>query len=246
MTERRDHFATTQWTLVLAAAQEDSLHGRPALEELFQRYWQPLYAFARRRGMSAEDAEDATQEFLGGIINGHLLQAADPARGRFRSFLLKAWQRYLVDQYRRRKATKRGGGQLTLSLDFASSERRWQELESRAANPESAFTRIWADRVLVEAKQRLREEYVARNRLPLWEAFLPLLTKQLQSADYDELARRLGLSASAVKVGLHRMRQRFGRAVRDVVAETVDHPSEVDQELAELLDVFRHSPSDLA
>lgn len=240
-----DNFATTQWTLVWKAACEDSRHGRPALAALVQRYWQPLYAYARRRGMSGPDAEDATQEFLSQIISGGLLGNADPAKGRFRSFLLTAWKHFLVDAYRRDHAAKRGGEARRFPLDVSAGEQQWIEIQSREADPDRTFMRIWAGNLIDEVRQRLEEDYQSRDRSALFEALMPKLTQPVDGKEYEALAAELALSASAVKVALHRLRQRFGSTLREVVAETVDDPSEIDSELGELLEVLKSSRNGL-
>ena len=238
MTEPNPHFATTQWTLVWNAAKEDSKHGRPALEELIRCYWHPLYSFARRQGLSREDAEDATQEFLGSVACGDLLRSADPAKGRFRTFLLVAWKRFLIDEFRKRQSLRRGGGLKLVSLDFVNSERRWLELESREPDPDRLYALSWANSLLDEVRSRLQASYSRRDRSTVFTALMPRLTEPLSKPDYDRLANELSLSPSAVKVALHRLRQRFGQTLREVVLETLDDASEVDAELAELLSVL--------
>ena len=133
LTASHEPFATTQWTLVWRAASDESQYARPALEEIMRRYWLPLYSSARRRGLSNQDAEDATQEFLSGIIDGRLLESADPAKGRFRTYLLTAWKRFLIDQNRKATAQRRGGQFTSFAIDFNSGEEHC-ELLSRA-NP---------------------------------------------------------------------------------------------------------------
>lgn len=238
MTVPNPRFATTQWTLVMSAAEQDSQHGQQALEELMRRYWLPLYSFARQRGMSREDAEDATQEFLSGVARGELLQNASPAKGRFRTFLLVAWKRFLIDQYRRRQSQRRGGEVKIVSLDFADSEARWQALESRQQDSDRLFSQAWANSLIDEVRNRLRESYAQRDRSPLFELLMPRLTESLSQAQYEQLAGELALSPSAVKVALHRLRQRFGQQLRELVLETLDDPSEIDAEIAELRSIL--------
>ena len=220
------------------AAGEDSQHGRPALAEVIRRYWQPLYSFARRRGLSSEDAEDATQEFLSRIISGDLLANADPAKGRFRTFLLTAWKRFLVDQFRREAAQRRGGAAQFVPLDVDRVERSWQELKSREPDPERLFMLGWATSLLDEVQLRLRRDYASADRSKVLNALLPNLTSTLDAAAYRQVAQELSLSTSAVKVALHRLRQRFGATLREVIAETVDDPAEVDAEIQELLHII--------
>lgn len=238
MTRQNPNFATTQWTLVWEAADEDSNVGRPALEELIRRYWQPLYNYARRQGLKREDAEDATQEFLSGVVSGRLLRTANPAKGKFRTFLLVAWKRFLIDQYRKRQTLRRGGDVKLVSLDFGTGERRWQDLEARESDPESLFALSWANSLLDEVRQRLEASYARRDRSQVFTVLMPRLTETLTKAQYDALAAELSLSPSAVKVALHRLRQRFGQTLREVVLETLDDPADIDTEIRELLSVL--------
>lgn len=238
MTEPNPHFATTQWTLVWNAAKEDSKHARPALEELIRCYWHPLYSFARRQGLSREDAEDATQEFLSGVVRGDLLRSADPAKGKFRTFLLVAWKRFLIDEFRRRQTLRRGGDVKLLSLDFGTSEQRWLELESREPDPDRLYALSWANSLLDEVRCRLQASYSRRDRSTVFAALVPRLTETLTKPDYDRLANELSVSPSAVKVALHRLRQRFGQTLREVVLETLDDATEIDAEIAELRSVL--------
>ncbi len=241
MSDSNPPFATTQWTLVWQAAREDSNLGRPAAEELVRRYWHPLYSYARRHGLGREDAEDATQEFLSSVVCGKLLEAVDPAKGKFRTFLLVAWKRFLIDDYRKKHTQRRGGDANTLSLDFANGERRWLELESREPDPDRLFMASWAGSLLETVRTRLRDDYARRNRSRLLDALLPWITDPLTQAHYDRLARELDLSPSAVMVAMHRLRQRFGETLREVVLETLDDPGEIDAEISELQSVIAAS-----
>lgn len=224
--------------MVWKAAEEDSQHGRPALTEVIRRYWQPLYTFARRQGLSSEDAEDATQEFLSRVINGQLLENADPAKGRFRTFLLTIWKRFLIDEYRKAKSIRRGGAASVVSIDIDGGEQRWQSLQSREPDPDRVFLKTWAESLLDEAHNRLQRDYVSRGKADLLSALLPKLTQQLNADAYEAIAIDLNLTKGAVKVALHRLRQRFGDTLREVVAETVDSRSDIDSELADLLAVL--------
>lgn len=227
-------FATTQWTLVWKAASEDSSVGRKALEQIIQRNWQPLYSFARRKGLGREDAEDATQEFLHELIRGDLLEKLDPARGKFRAFLLTAWKRFLIDDYRGKNAAKRGGDVSVFALDFGESESRWQKSVAREDDPEAMFNAAWATGLLDEARRRLSDEY-SGPRAPTLTALSPFLTRTPDADAYDRLAEELQSSPGAVKVALHRLRQRYGTTLREVVLETIDDPTDLDSEISELI-----------
>lgn len=237
-------FRTTRWTLIWQAAREDSRSGRPALSELMQRYWKPLYTVARRQGLSPEDAEDATQDFLKRLLDGNLLETADPARGRFRAYLRTAWQRFLIDQYRRRAASHRGGNQPTISIDAGHAEASWKRLVSRDEPPDRLFDESWARSILHEAECRLAESYAKNDRSELLRTLLPRLTQPLTATDYQTLAETLQMTTGAIKVALHRLRNRYGEMLRCIVAETVEDPAEVDRELQDLLLVLRQNASE--
>lgn len=205
------------------------------MAEVIRRYWQPLYSFARRRGLSSEDAEDATQEFLSRIVDGDLLGQADPARGKFRTYLLTAWKRFLIDSYRRDTTQRRGGEWRPQALDVDRGEKGWQALQSREPDPDRLFTLAWANSVLDQARERVCHEYQQAGRQPVFAALIAKLSSPLDAAAYAQLGHPLGLSPSAVKVAMHRLRQRYGAALREVIAETVDDPADVDLELRDLL-----------
>lgn len=241
MNAPRQSFATTQWTLVWQAASDDSAHAKPAMELFIQRYWQPLYYFARQQGLSATDAEDATQEFLSQNLDGQLLSKADPIKGRFRSYLLTAWRRFLIDEFRKQSRQKAGGQLKRWALDVATSESKWQQAEFKNRPPDDAFTLAWANTVLEQVQVQLASDYRERGRENLFNLLLPYLAKPIDARDYQHLATATAMSQSAVKVALHRMRQRYSETLREIIGETVDDPSEIDRELSELIEALKRS-----
>lgn len=238
MTDSHATCEATQWTLVFRAAVENAEHGRPALEQIIRQYWKPLYSFARQRGLTPADAEDATQEFLSNLMDGRWLAQADPAKGRFRSYLLTSWKQFLIDQYRKENRIRRGGGMIRFSLDVAAGETAFQAASARQDNADLSFLRVWASSILDATAQRLSNDYAQRGHAVVCEALVPYLTSPIDQATYSDLSKQLGLSASSLRVALHRLRQRYGETLREVISETVEHPSEVDQELQELLRVL--------
>lgn len=228
-------FATTQWTLVWTAAKEDAQMARPAFAELFQRYWQPLFFVARQTGLSKEDAEDAIQEFFSSLLSDSFFEKADPMAGRFRSYLCVAWKRFLIDDYRRRLAEKRGGSMHRLTLDVNLLESRWQAAAARTSKVDQLFEKAWAESVLANVRRKLAEEYARRGRATIFETLIAYVTQPMQAADYEKVAAESNLTPGAAKVALHRLRQRFGEVLRDVIAETVSDPAEIDLEIDELL-----------
>jgi RNA polymerase sigma factor (sigma-70 family) len=223
-------FLTTQWSRVLAAG--DSLHpeSSQALSDLCERYWYPVYVFARRRVADADAAEDLVQGFFSHLLERKTLRSADPLRGRFRSFLLGAFKFYLADERERAGARKRGGGAVVASLDLDDAESRYR-LEARADdNPDRLFERRWAMEVLAHAHRRLGEEAAASANPERARRLAGFLT-DAGGARYREVAEELEMTEAAVKVAVHRLRRRFGTLLREEVARTVEDPAKVDEEL---------------
>lgn len=237
------HFATTQWTLVWQAKTEDAEDGKTALAELMKRYWRPLYSYGRRQGLSVQDAEDATQDFMGRILSGKLLENADPAKGKFRTYLLTAWKRFLIDQYRHQQTQKHGGHERVVNLSGAETE--WTGVATRAVDADHAFMLSWAQGLLAQTREQLLSEYLASDKGDLAFALLPYLSQPLEQAQAEQLGQRCSLTVGAAKVALHRFRQRYGHVLRSLVAETVDGEADVDSEIEDLLAVLsRHGMPD--
>ena len=236
MTLQPGRFVTTRWTLVAAAAADSSDPQRhEALGDLCQAYWPPLYAFLRRRGHSPEDAQDLTQGFFARVLERHDFRAADPTRGRFRSFLLSALQHYVINEHERANTVKRGGRLQRLSLDFDEVERTYVLEGRNADSPDRVFNRKWAAISLDRALGRLRDECHTLGKGALADALLPYLTETGQLPAYRTVAEQLGLTEGATKVAVHRLRQRFGAILRLEIAETVLAPADVDDEVRELI-----------
>ena len=229
-------FATTRWSLVQAAVDERSTPAREALGMLCETYWFPLYAFARRRGLSPEQAEDRTQSFFAFVLEGNVLARADRQRGRFRSFLLKSLQNFLMTEQRHDDAQKRGGGRVIQSLDVVRAESRYEHEPVSLEIPERLFERQWALTVLQTTLDKLRAEYRVESRGDLCESLEPHLHGDENRLPYIELANRFGLSEEAIKSAAHRLRRRYRELLRAEVAETLTDPSDVDDELRSLMD----------
>jgi len=228
-----DRFASTHWTQVLAAGSEDSEQARAALAQICQGYWYPLYAYLRHRGLDEDEAKDVTQGFFEHLLANREIAKADPARGRFRSFLLKSLQHYLANRRRDAERLKRGGGQAIVSLDD-SAETRYRQDPGHDLTPDKLYERRWAMAVIAQALRRLREDYSATGQASLYEALAGTLTGAGGQTSLAETGRGLGLSEGAVKVAAHRLRKRFGRALRGVILDTVGGAAEVDVELGHL------------
>lgn len=228
-------FTTTRWSVVVAAGGEPSPQSAAALATLCETYWYPLYVFLRRQGISSADAQDLTQEFFATLLEKHYLEAADRERGRFRSFLLLMLKRFLSKQREREQALKRGGGRLTLSLDFDSAENRYRLEPADVWTPEKAYQRRWALTLLDRVLARLEAEYVEKGKAELFERCRVFLTGSREEPSYQHLAEALAMTPGAVKVSIHRLRQRYRDLLQDEIAQTVASPEEVRDELNDLL-----------
>lgn len=231
----RDRFATTSWSMVLAAAQRGSDDSAAALEQLCTRYWSPVFAFVRRRGYSPEDAQDLTQGFFTRLIEKNELGNADRERGRFRTFLLTACQHYLLNERERTSALKRGGGHTPLSIDAAAAESRYQRALAHEQTPERVYDRLWCLALLDSALDTLRGEYAASGNEALFEFLKSFLTAPDDAGTYADAAQELGMTQGAVRTAVHRLRQRYRNALRQRIGETVVSSSDIDAEMRYLI-----------
>ena len=222
----------------MAAGNPALPESRAALVSLCETYWYPLYAYVRRRGNSADEALDLTQEFLVRIIEGRYLDRADPEKGRFRSFILTSLKFFLADEADRRHAQKRGGTGKVLPFEVSSCEDNYQREPSHQETPERIFQRRWAYSLLDRVVTRLREEFVEQGRL---EQFNRLRVFLLGGSEvpYAKLASELGTTEGALKVSIHRLRKRYRELFRLEIAETVMDPAEVESELRFLAAALR-------
>lgn len=226
-------FATTRWSIVLTA-QADRESG-PALETLCRTYWYPLYAFVRSRGHSVPDAQDLTQEFFARLLARRDLDAATPERGRFRTFLRMALQRFLANEGDRARAKKRGGDCLHVPIDSELAERRLSDEREDASPPDRTFDRRWALALLEAAAMRLEAEYVAAGKGAQFLALKPHLTADRGEIPYADMAAALQTSEGAARVAIHRLRRRFRERFREAVADTVSSSAELATEMREVL-----------
>jgi RNA polymerase sigma-70 factor (ECF subfamily) len=234
-------FATTHWSLVVAAKPDEAsrTRARRALEELCRAHWYPLYAFVRYRGYSSEDAQDLTQSFFVRIIEKGGFASADPDRGRFRSYLLGAMKHFLANEWHRAGAQKRGGGVTVLNLDALDPEARYARAKAPSIHPDAGFDKEWAQETTARAIEKLRAESKARGKDELFEALKGSLTGEEPAR--SETAETLGISEGAVKVAVHRLRQRYRELLRAEIAETVTDPSEIDDEMRHLVAALRRN-----
>lgn len=228
-------FATTRWSLVLAAADmRATTRSNEALAALCGSYWYPLYAYVRRQGHSADAAQDLTQEFFVRFLEKELLQSVDRERGRFRSYLLAALKHFLSDQWDRASAKKRGGGQAAISLDLKDAEGRYAVEPAGGLSAEQIFERRWTLTVLDQVLGRLKSEYTKPGKAALFERLKEFLTGDDRLDSYAKAATELGMTEGAIKVAAHRMRRRYGELLQEEIAETVTEPSEIEDEIQHL------------
>ena len=230
-----DQFTTTRWTLVLAAKRRDDPAGSEAFARLCERYYEPLYTYLRRRGRRAEDAQDLIQGFIARLIEKDVLRHADPARGKFRAFLLTALKHYAANEQVRATADKRGGNQSSLPVNLKAAEGHYRDEPRDDLTPERLYDRCWALAVLERALAALRAESRAKGREAFLDAVHGSLTGEGGGAPYRQISERFGMTESNVRVTVHRMRLRYRDLVRAEVAETVDSEEAVDEELRYLL-----------
>lgn len=227
-------FAATRWSVVLAAARPDLPESRNALEDLCRAYWNPLYIFVRSRGYSHEDASDLTQSFFAHLLEKKALGTVDPAKGRFRSFLLVSIKNFLANEWDRASAAKRGGGQPLLPLDAQPAGELAEAAASQDLANDRSFDREWALTVLQRAVTAVEQEYAKEGKSRLFEALKTTLTTEKETLRYRQLSLVLGMSENAIKVAVYRLRQRYRQVLRDEIAQTVSTPAEVEDELLAL------------
>lgn len=231
-------FATTHWSVVLAARQQDGTAAERALEALCRSYWPPLYAYIRRAGYDAHAAQDLTQEFLSRLVHRDWLGHLQDQRGKFRSFLLTFLKRFLSDQRDHDRAAKRGGGAPFLSLDaFAEEERsHWEPVTGLSAD--QLYEQRWARVVMETAARRLREDYLRRDRAAWYDELKDLQPGEHGTRSYADIAAHLLTTEQAVKNAVHSFRRRYGELLRQEIAQTVADPAEIEAEIQHLLRVF--------
>ena len=220
------------------AGQLDAPHVRQAVESLCRMYWPPIYAFLRRGGHTSPDAKDLTQGFFAYLLEEGLLQKANPERGRFRSFLLGSLKNFVSNQRAKERALKRGGGIALISLDAEAAEGRDLDQLSTNLSPERLFDRKWALAIIGEAMERLAAEHRRAGMAEQFAILQPYLTGDAD--DYlSDLAVRLGKNAGAARILVFRLRNRFRRLIRAVIADTVADLDQVESELQQLQEALR-------
>jgi DNA-directed RNA polymerase specialized sigma24 family protein len=228
-------FPSTHWSVVLAAGDTQSIDSSLALEKLCRAYWYPIYAFVRRQGWSAHDSQDLTQAFFAYLLEKKAFGKADLNKGKFRSFLLASLTNFLNNERDKAQRLKRGGGVIIIPLDLERGEERYGAEPATRESPETIFARHWAQTVVEQVVERLREELVATGQGERFAALKDFIMGDSPGESYTEAAGRLGISVSAVTSAIHRMRGRFRELFHHEIANTVDEPEKTDEEIRHLL-----------
>lgn len=239
---RAGRFATTHWSIVLAAANPASAKSLDALTALCEAYWYPLYAFVRRNGHNPEDAQDLTQEFFARLVEKNHLAAVARDKGRFRSFLLASLKHFLANEWDKACAQKRGGGQSFIRLDDTSAEGRYKLEPHDEASADKLFERRWALTLLERVLARLREEHAAAGKVKHFDALKSFIGGERGAEGYAAVGASLGMSVANVKVTVHRLRKRYRELLRDEIAQTVGSEPEIEDEIRHLFSALSASP----
>ena len=228
-------FTITRWSVILRASRPGSPEAAEALEVLCRTYWYPVYAYVRSRRYGPEDTQDLVQDFFAQLLEKNWLADIEPETGKFRCFLLTAVKRFLLNEYDRRTALKRGGGQAILSIDEQLAEGRYSQEPATNETPERIFDRRWALTVLDEALTSLRLELIQAGKGKEFALLGQFLSREAEPGEYGQIAGQLRLSGSAVAVAVHRLRRRYREVLRECVANTMSEPLQVDEELRQLI-----------
>ncbi len=208
------------------------------MEALCRTYWYPLYAFVRRQGRGSHDAQDLTQEFFARMLEKEYLKSAAREKGKFRTFLLVAFKRFLANDWDWQHAQKRGGFTPVVAIDQEHAEARFAAEPAHHLQPDVLFDRQWAMTLLERTMSRLHDEYLATGRAKLFEFLRDCLAREESALSYAEIAARLNLTEAAVKMAVQRMRARYREILRAEIADTVSSPEEVEEEIRHLFSTF--------
>ena len=233
-------FHTTRWSVIIAAAQNETRSGQAALAKLCRVYWYPLFAFARRRGHSPHDAQDLTQGFFLHLLRNRAFTRVDPLKGKFRSFLLASFQNYLSVEAQRARSLKRGGNCEFVFLDMETAESHYQLDPADRLTEQTIFDARCAVTLLGEAMTRLREQYEAQGRTSIFETLKAFVnpSRSQEPLSYEHAANSLGVSLGAVKTLIHRLRKQYSFLVREEIGLTVSNPADLDDEIHALCEAL--------
>ena len=232
-------FRSTLWTVVLKAKDLSSPDRRQALETLIQTYWKPIYFFVRRKGNDPDTSKDMVQGFFAALLEKNFLQYVERGKGKFRSFLLTALEHFMINEYERIRAEKRGGGRLSFSLDFSEAESQVSGRPGQGETPEKVFLQNWAHRVMAEALRELKRDYVEEGRDAEFEALRLHLTEGTHGApSYAEIAGTLGLTEDDIRKRIYRAREGYRKAIYEVTRSYTDNEDDAQEELRDLFSAF--------
>jgi RNA polymerase sigma-70 factor (ECF subfamily) len=234
-------FETTHWSLIMAAGGEDSSAARAAIARLCEKYWYPLYAYARRQGLDPDDARDLTQGFLASLLERHDIENVRQERGRFRSFLLASLKHFITNEATRRLTQKRGGEEVILSLELGSAEGRYSFEPADPVTPESLYERRWALTVIERVLAHLRQEWEVSGRGAEFDELKACLLGETPDGGYLAVAEKLNTTEGAVRTAIHRLRRKFQARLRHDIAETVSDPADIEDELQYLIRALKGS-----
>ncbi len=240
VSSNRPRFATTHWSVVLAAGKSSSENQKQALETLCQSYWFPLYAYLRRRGYDNHQAEDFTQAFFAHILEKHKLRTADPKYGKFRSFLLIRLKGFVSDERDRAQAQKRGGGRKIFSLSFQNAEGQYALEPAEQLSPEMLFEKSWALTVLERTMDQLEADMAKKNKQKLFEHLKVYLTTEKDVIPYQNMAEELDMTEGSIRVAVHRLRRQYRKLLRDEISQTVADEDQIDEEMGCLFAALAH------
>jgi RNA polymerase sigma factor (sigma-70 family) len=236
--DRPDEFQTTHWSLVLHAGCRSTVQSQEAMAQLCQSYWWPLYTYARRRVGDAHQAQDLTQAFFAKLLEKDYLRDASPLRGRFRAFLLTALKRFMANEWDKATAQKRGGGNPTLPLDFGEGERQYVREPVDSMTADQIFLKNWARTLLDRVLEQLRLEFASDGKAEQFVELQAFITPLEDSIKIADIAERLGMAESALRVAAHRLRKRYRKLLREEIAQTVTGPDEIEDEIRSLFAAF--------
>jgi RNA polymerase sigma-70 factor (ECF subfamily) len=232
-------FTTTHWSAVVRAGSMDSPQASEALNELCRVYWYPLYAYARRQGHQRAEAEDLTQAFFARLLEHNFVARAEPEKGRFRTFLLTVFKRFLANEWNHQHAQKRGGFQTRVPIDADLAESRFEAGPAATEQPDKLFERQWAMTLLEQVMSRLQNEYRESGRGELFNCLEACLARDADALPYREIGTQLNLCEAAVKMAMQRLRARYQSILREEIGKTVTSPDEVEAEVRDLFAAFR-------
>jgi len=233
-----DLFMTTRWTVIVTACEGSTPEAEAALQQLCQIYWRPLYAYVRHQGWTREDAEDLTQALFAKLLARADLAELDSAKGRFRAFLLASLKHFMANEWDKLRAQKRGGGVSPLPLDWQNADELYQGMPANDSSPDKLYDRAWAITLLDRVILRLQTECTTAGKEKMFQQLKDFLTLESGSIPYDQAAESLHIAAGAARVAVHRLRKRYRELLREEVAQTLDNPALVDQEMSSLFRAF--------